>query len=30
MLDKNRLKGQMNIFQPTLKEQLNPQQALYL
>jgi len=30
MLDKNRLKGQMNFFQPTLKEQLNPQQALYL
>lgn len=30
MLDKNRLKGQMKFFQSTLKEHLNPQQALYL
>ncbi len=30
MLDKDRLKGQMNFFQPTLKEQLNLQQVLYL
>jgi len=30
MIPKNPLKGQMNLFQPTLKEQINPQQELYL
>lgn len=30
MINKNPLKGQMNFLQPTLKEQLNPKQELYL
>jgi Transposase DDE domain./Transposase domain (DUF772). len=30
MINKNPLKGQMNFFQPILKEQLNPRHELYL
>jgi len=30
MINKNSLKDQMNFFQPTLKEQLNPKHELYL